>query len=397
MGGGPAGIFAGYLLARAGIPVTVLEKHADFLRDFRGDTIHPSTMALLHQLGLLEEFLPLIDFRTQQPMVRVDGRAVAGPTLAHLDTVCPFVGFTPQWDFLDLLAREGKRFPTFDLRMEVEATDVIRSGERVTGVRCTSNGSQLDIMADLVIAADGRRSAIRAATSLPLVEYGIPIDVLWFRLDRPTSDDGHTLGWVENGRAVVTIPRRDHYQAAMIIQKGAFPTIRSRGLEAFRHAVAEVAPPLAPVVHALSRWEDVQLLTVQINRLEQWYAPGLLIIGDAAHAMSPVGGVGINLAIQDAVATANLLAGPLRRGDVSVDTLAAVQARRAPAARKTQRLQQFIHATVFGRGASPDRPVALPWYARLLLPLVAPLVRRLAGRWFGMGFQPESIETPDVF
>ena len=397
VGGGPAGIFLGYLLARAGVRVTVLEKHRDFLRDFRGDTVHPSTMAVLHQLGLLDDFLPLVDFRTQQPVVRVDGRVVKGPTVKYLDTICPFVGFTPQWDFLNLLAREGKRFPTFDLRMEVEATGLVRVGGRVVGVTCTAGGSAFEIHADLVVAADGRSSTLRDAANLRVVEYGIPIDVLWFRLDRPANDTGATLGWVQHGRAIVTIPRRDHYQAAMIIRQGAFPAIQAAGLASFRETIARVAPPLADVSRGLHAWEQVKLLTVQLNRLSTWHEAGLLFIGDAAHAMSPVGGVGINLAIQDAVAAANRLAHSLRLGHVSDDELAMVQRRREPAARKTQRLQQIIHANVFSRGASPDQPVSPPWYVRWLLVLIAPLIRRLAGRWIGMGFQPENVETVEAF
>jgi 2-polyprenyl-6-methoxyphenol hydroxylase-like FAD-dependent oxidoreductase len=387
----------GYLLARAGVSVTVLEKHGDFLRDFRGDTVHPSTMAVLDQLGLLDAFLPLVDFRTEQPVIRVDGRVVKGPTVKHLDTVCPFVGFTPQWDFLNLLAREGKRFPTFDLRMEVEATGLVRTGGRVVGVTCRKDGTDFEIHADLVVAADGRSSTLRDAAGLRVVEYGIPIDVLWFRLDRPANDDGQTLGWVQNGRAVVTIPRRDHYQAAMIIQKGAFPHIQAAGLPAFRETIARVAPLLADVSRGLKDWEQVKLLAVQLNRLSTWHEPGLLFIGDAAHAMSPVGGVGINLAIQDAVAAANILAEPLRLGHASEEELARVQLRREPAARKTQWLQQIVHANLFSRGSSPDQPVSPPWYVRWLVVLVAPLIRRLAGRWIGMGFQPESVETTNAF
>ncbi len=396
-GGGPAGLFLAYLLARAGVRVTVLEKHRDFLRDFRGDTVHPSTMAVLHQLGLLDEFLPIVDFRTQQPVVRVDGRAVKGPTLEHLDTICPFVGFAPQWDFLDLLARNGKRFPTFDLRMHVEATGLVREKGRVVGITCRDGDEEYEIRADLVVAADGRSSTLRAATSLAVEAKGIPIDVLWFRLDRPAHDDGNTLGWVRNGRAVVTIPRRDHYQAAMIIRKGAFPAIRDAGLAEFRDTIADVAPPLRDVAQGLRAWDQVKLLTVQIDRLTRWFESGLLFIGDAAHAMSPVGGVGINLAIQDAVATANILATPLLEGRVTDPLLATVQRRREPPTRKTQWLQQVVHANLFSRGRSPDQPVSPPWYVRWLLVLIAPLIRRLAGRWIGMGFQPERVESPSAY
>lgn len=393
VGGGPAGVFLGYLLARSGVRVVVLEKHADFLRDFRGDTIHPSTMQLLKELGLLDKFLPLVDFRVDRLKLNLNGREFIGPTLSHLKAECPFIGFVPQWDFLNLLAEEGKKFPEFDLRMNTKATDVLREGNRVVGVRCETETGSYDIHSDLVVAADGRSSTIRSATGHKVEERGIPIDVLWFRLDRPAEDTGHTLGWLRDGYMLVTIPRRDHYQTAMVIKKGGFEHIRSEGLEKFRETIRRVCPPLGEVAMGLKDWDQVKLLTVQINRLERWHEPGLLFIGDAAHAMSPVGGVGINLAIQDAVAAANILVKPLQDGSLSESHLALVQKRREPAARKTQRLQEIIHKNLFGRAQGPGRPFSPPWYVRLFVVPFAPVLRRLAGQWVGIGFQPEHIET----
>ncbi len=393
VGGGPAGIFLGYLLARSGVRVIVLEKHTDFLRDFRGDTIHPSTMELLKELDLLEEFLPLVDFRAEKLIVNIQGKAVVGPIFTHLKIETPFVGFVPQWDFLNFLSSKAKHFPEFDLRMGTKATGVIREDGRITGVRCESESERYEIHCDLVVAADGRSSTIRAATDHPIEERGIPIDVLWFRLDRPENDDGHTLAWLKDGHMLVTIPRRDHYQTAMVIQKGGLDSLKAAGLESFRETIAQVCPVLESVVSGLEDWDQIKLLTVQINRMQRWHEPGLLFIGDACHAMSPVGGVGINLAIQDAVAAANLLVEPLLAGTLTESHLESVQKRREPAARKTQRLQEMIHANLFGRGQSPGQPFSPPWYLRWLIVLLRPFLRRFAGRRVGIGFQPEHIET----
>ncbi|QDS99506.1 FAD-dependent oxidoreductase [Adhaeretor mobilis] len=392
-GGGPAGIFLGYLLARSGVNVVVLEKHGDFLRDFRGDTIHPSTLELLDELELLDDFLPLADFRAEALRVNLEGDEFMGPTLSHLKTKCKFIAFTPQWDFLNLLSERAKDFPGFDLRMNTKAIDVVRENGRVVGVKCMAGDQEYEIRADLVVAADGRSSTLRTATNHQVVEQGIPIDVLWFRLDRPAGDDGHTLGWLNDGRMLVTIPRRDHYQVARIIRKGAIDEIRSKGIRHFASMVGRICPPLEKASHGLADWDDVKLLTVQINRLTQWHEPGLLFIGDAAHAMSPVGGVGINLAIQDAVATANRLVAPLKLGALTESDLAAVQKRREPAARRTQRLQSIVHSQLFGGKRSPGQPISLSWSLRILVWLFAPILRRVAGKMIGIGFQPEHIET----
>ncbi len=393
VGGGPAGIFLGYLLARSGVDVIVLEKHADFLRDFRGDTVHPSTFTLLDELGLLDEMLAITDFRADELKVNINGQSYVGPTLKHLKTKCPFIGFAPQWDFLNLMSKHAQKFPSFDLRMSTKGTTLLRDDHRVMGVRCEHEGQSCEIRADLVVAADGRASTLRNVSDHPVKEQGIPIDVLWFRLDAPAEQTDHTLAWLRDGHMLVTIPRRDHYQVAMVIRKGGAKQIEAEGMRAFRATIGSVCPLLSDVAPTLQNWDDVKLLTVQLNSIEKWHEPGLLFIGDAAHAMSPVGGVGINLAIQDAVAAANLLAAPLQSGNLSDGDLARVQRRREPAARKTQRLQAFIHKNLFGQGNEPGRPISAPWYVRWLLPPLAPVLRRLAGRWIGIGFQPEHIET----
>lgn len=394
VGGGPAGIFLGYLLARSGVDVIVIEKHADFLRDFRGDTVHPSTFTLLDELGLLDKMLAVTDFHADELKVNINGRAYWGPSFKHLKTKCSFIGFAPQWDFLNLMTEQARQFPTFDLRMNTKAIELVRADGRVVGVRCEHGGESYEIHADLVVAADGRSSTLRSVSDHPVTELGIPIDVLWFRLDLPSQREDHTIGWISDGQMLVTIPRRDHYQVAMVIRKGGAAQIKADGLTAFRASIGSVCPILADVAQRLQSWDEVKLLSVQLNSVERWYENGLLLIGDAAHAMSPVGGVGINLAIQDAVATANLLAVPLRDGTLTTADLTKVQQRREPAARKTQRMQAFIHTKLFGRGIHPERPISVPWYARWLLPPLAPVLRRIAGHYIGVGFQPEHIQSP---
>ncbi|MGE0605804.1 MAG: FAD-dependent oxidoreductase [Pirellulales bacterium] len=392
-GGGPAGILLGYLLARSGVSVIVLEKHADFLRDFRGDTIHPSTLQLLDELGLLDEVLAITDFRAERLWLNINGKQIGGPTFAHLKTKCKFIGFVPQWDFLDLITRHARQFENFELRMDTRVLDVVRVGNKVVGVRCESPSSNYEIRADLVVAADGRASTLRAATGQNVVETGVPIDALWFRLDRPADDSGHTLGWLNEGQMLITIPRRTHYQVAMVIRKGGWEAIEARGIESFRQSIGNICPPVKEVAQRLRGLDDVKLLNVQINHLPNWFEPGLLFIGDAAHAMSPVGGVGINLAVQDAVAAANHLVDPLLAGTLGTEVLQAIQDRRQPAARRTQQWQTRIHAVLFGGSGPPDRAIGVPWYAQALGWLFAPLLRRIVGYYIGIGFQPERIET----
>ena len=385
----------GFLLARSGVRVTVLETHADFLRDFRGDTIHPSTFEVMRQVGLLDEVLAVTDFRASTLSLNFEGHSLRGPDFSHLDVTCPFIGFAPQWDLLNLVAEEAKRLPTFRLRMSTRATGVVREGGRVVGVRCEARGGSEEVIAcDLAVAADGRGSTLRESAQNEVIEEGVPIDALWFRLDRPAGDDGHTLAWLRNGHMLVTIPRRTHYQIAMVVRKGAFPEIQSRGLPAFRETVSTVCPPLADVAGSLFGWEDVKLLTVQINRLARWHEPGLLFIGDAAHAMSPMGGVGINLAVQDAVAAANALWQPLRNGSVTEEDLRRVQVRREPPTVRTQSLQRKAHETLFGRSRGADQAYDISLGSKIAVRVLSPLLRRRLGHIIGMGFQPESVESP---
>ena len=397
VGGGPAGIFLGYLLSRAGISVIIVEKHGDFLRDFRGDTIHPSTLELLDELGLLEEFLPLTDFRAPNLKINIDGTEFEGPDFSTLKTKCKFIGFVPQWDFLNFVSAKAKPLSGFDLRMNTRAVDVTRNDNRVTGVVCEAGDgeskSSYTIRADLVVAADGRSSTIRSKTQLPLEAIGIPIDVLWFRLDRPSSDDTETLAWLKDGHMLVTIPRKNHYQVAMVIQKGGFDAIKAENIQSLKETIGNVCPKLREVALKLSDWNEFKLLTVQINRMKRWHEPGLLFIGDAAHAMSPVGGVGINLAIQDAVAASNHLTASLKTGNLKESDLAAVQKRREKGTRRTQRMQSFIHKNVFDPNRDPTRPFSPSKPLRLVVRLLAPLIRRIAAKWIGVGFTPEHINT----
>ena len=393
VGGGPAGLFLGFLLARSGVDVIVMEKHNDFLRDFRGDTIHPSTFELLHELGFLEEFLELTDFRVERLRVCFEGRTLNGPDFSQLPTKCRFIGFSPQWEFLNFIRDKAMQYPTFKLLMKTSGLDVVRQGGRVRGVRYENDDNQGVIHSTLVVAADGRSSTIRRTSGSEVIELGVPIDVLWFRLDRPVVDDQDTLGWLKDGHALVTIPRANHYQVAMIIRKGAFGRIREDGLSVFRQTIGTVCPLLRDVADNLQSWDEVKLLTVQINRMKTWHEPGMLFIGDAAHAMSPAGGVGINLALQDAVAAANVLVDRFQAGTVDDQALSLVQQRRASAARKTQRLQAFIHNHFFGGNSSPGKPIAVPWYLRLLIRLFGKQLRKRAARIIGIGFQPEHIQT----
>ncbi len=316
-GGGPAGMMLGFLLARAGVDVLVLEKHADFLRDFRGDTIHPSTLQVMAELGLLDEFLKRPHQEVRELSADIGGERVTIADFSHLPTRCPFVAFMPQWDFLNFLAEQAKRYPTFHLKMQAEVTDLIFDGDRVAGLRAKTPQGELAVRADLVVGADGRHSTVRALAGLKVEDKGAPMDVLWLRLSKRKDDGAESLGRIDAGRLFVMLDRGDYWQCAFVIPKGGFDELRRRGLPAFRAAIAELKPSLADRVTELQSWDDVKLLTVTVDRLKRWYRPGLLCIGDAAHAMSPVGGVGINLAIQDAVAAANILsrAAPRRSRD----------------------------------------------------------------------------------
>jgi 2-polyprenyl-6-methoxyphenol hydroxylase-like FAD-dependent oxidoreductase len=391
VGGGPAGMMAGYLLARAGVPVVVLEKHADFNRDFRGDTIHPSTLELMHELGLLEEFLKQPHQELRELRAVVNGRAVPVADFTKLPTRCKFIAFMPQWDFLNFLSSHAKRFPTFQLRMETEVVDLLMEGSRVTGVRAKTPRGELEVRADLVIGADGRHSTTQIRAGLEQREFGVPIDVLWMRIPKKQGDPKQTFGFFQHGKLLVLLDRDDYWQCGFVIPKGGFDRIKARGLSEFQLQIVSFAGFLCDRVAELDNWSKIKLLTVQVNRLRDWCCEGLLCIGDSAHAMSPAGGVGINLAIQDAVATANLLAEKLRRGPVHVDDLRKVQARRELPTRLIQGMQIFIHRRVVTGRASGKRN-SVPFVLRLLKWF--PILRQLPARFIGMGPRPEHFHSP---
>jgi 2-polyprenyl-6-methoxyphenol hydroxylase-like FAD-dependent oxidoreductase len=395
VGGGPAGMMLGFLLARAGVEVAVLEKHADFLRDFRGDTIHPSTLQLMHELGLLDDFLKLPHAEARQLKVTIGADEVTVADFSHLPTRCKFIALMPQWDFLDFLAERARRFPTFRLKMQAEATDLIEEAGHVRGVRATIPDGTLDVRAELTVGTDGRHSTVRARAGLKVQDQGVPIDVLWMRLPRQSSDPRQPLGRINRGKIFVMLDRDDYWQCAFVIAKGGFDDIKQRGIDAFRAAIAEIAPFMHDRVAGLTDWNAIKLLTVKVDRLQEWYRPGLLCIGDAAHAMSPIGGVGINLAIQDAVAAANILAGPLKEGVAPVSALRKIQRRRQLPTRLWQGLQVLIQNRVISRVLESQQQLSLPWILRLFRRL--PFLRRIPARVVGLGFRPEHIRTADVY
>jgi 2-polyprenyl-6-methoxyphenol hydroxylase-like FAD-dependent oxidoreductase len=356
VGGGPAGMMLGFLLARAGVPVTVLEKHADFLRDFRGDTIHPSTLELMHELGLLDEFLKLPHSEVRHLTGEIGDSSLTVADFTHLPVHCRFVAFMPQWNFLNFLADHGKNYPAFDLHMKTEATDLIEEGGRVAGVRAKTPDGEIEIRADLTVGTDGRHSTVRARAGFQVDNLGAPMDVLWMRFSKRPGDGFETLGHVGASHVFVMLDRGDYWQCALVIAKGAYDTVREAGLDALREKIVGLAPVLRDRIDEIKSWDDVKLLTVAVDRLPRWYRPGLICIGDAAHAMSPIGGVGINLAVQDAVAAANLLADPLSRHAVTVDDLKAVQQRRWLPTRVTQSIQLFqrLPARLIGLGIRPE-------------------------------------------
>src|SRR5712691_11195780 len=381
-GGGPAGVMLGLLLARAGVEVLVLEKHADFLRDFRGDTIHPSTLEVMHELGLLEDLLKLPHQKAPRINAQVGGLALTVADFTHLPTHCRFIAFMPQWDFLNFLAERGARYPTFTLRMRAEVTGLIEEAGRIVGLHATTSDGPLEVRASLVVGADGRHSVVRARAGLKVNEFGAPMDVLWFRLSRRPSDPENPVARFEMGRIFIMLNRGEHWQCGFVIPKGSLDQLQKRGLSAFRESVAQLAPFAADRVGELRDWDEVKLLTVRVDRLRQWYRPGLLCIGDAAHAMSPVGGVGINLAIQDAIAAANLLAQPLRSGTLSLDDLKAVQKRRDWPTRVTQRLQLMIQKRLIARALQSDASFAPPLFIRMLE--MFPALGRIPARLIGL-------------
>jgi len=388
VGGGPAGIMLGYLLARAGIKVTVLEKHQDFFRDFRGDTVHPSTLDIMHELGLLDGLLQLPHQRVTSVSARIGDFDFDVADFRLLPTRCKFVALMPQWDFLNFLSERAKRFDGFELRMQHEATGLIRDGQRIACVEARSRSGPLQIEAELVVACDGRQSTIRQSAGLSVQEFGVPIDVLWFRVSRQVNDPQQVLGNINYGKALILINRGEYFQAGLIIRKGTLEQIKADGLDAFRHNIAQIAPYLRDRVGEIADWDQIKLLTVQINRLRRWYLAGLLCIGDAAHAMSPAGGVGINLAVQDAVAAANILTVPLRAGHVTDLTLKRVQQRREFPTRVTQFLQVNAHKALNAVFKTAG-PIQAPWQLKVVDTL--PGRRWIMGYVVGVGVRPEHV------
>ncbi len=391
-GGGPAGVMLGLLLARAGVRVLVLEKHKDFLRDFRGDTVHPSTLEVMHELGVLEAFLKLPHQEVREIQGRIGDTQVAVADFRFLPVRCQFIALMPQWHFLAFLANEARRDSTFELAMEAEVTGLTEQNGRVTGVVARAPQGSLEVRADLVVGADGRGSLVRQCAKLEVRDFGSPIDVLWLRLSRKPADAAQALGYFNRGRVFVTLDRGDYWQCAFVIRKGQLEELQRRGIESIRTEIAALVPGFADRVGEILTWDDVKLLTVRIDRLTRWWRPGLLCIGDAAHAMSPIGGVGINLAIQDAVATANQLAQPLRENRLKEADLAEVQRRRLFPTRVTQALQVLIQNRVIEQVLASQGTLEVPWPVRALQRW--PRLRRIPARAIGLGIRPEHVRVP---
>ncbi|MDP1573406.1 MAG: FAD-dependent oxidoreductase [Coxiellaceae bacterium] len=391
VGGGPAGIMLGFLLARAGIQVTVLEKWPDFFRDFRGDTIHPSTLELLNELGLLDAFLTLPHNKTTLLSVEIGGETIPIADFSHLPVKCPYIAFIPQWDFLSFIAKEAKKLPNFQLLMGTEAIDLIESNRMITGVKAKNTAGEFFIHAPLVIGADGRHSTVREKSKLTVTEIGAPMDVLWFRLSRKNNDPKNSTFRLDCGRMMVMIERGDYWQCGFIIQKGYFDAMQKKNIADFYADITAIAPELSDRFNEIATWDKVKLLQVSVNRLAKWYQPGLLCIGDAAHAMSPVGGVGINLAIQDAVATANILTPTILNKTLSEMDLAKVQKRRESPTIKTQRFQVIVQNHVVKAVLNNDgKRMKIPFFIKLFQWI--PALRRIPARLIGLGFLPEHIK-----
>ena len=382
----------GFLLARAGVDVVVLEKHADFLRDFRGDTVHPSTLELMCELGLIDEFLTLPHSRVTHLTMQI-GKDDITIDFSHLPTHCKYIALMPQWDFLNFLAKQGKRYSTFDLRMTAAAEELIEENGRVVGLRAKTPEGELEIRAALTIGCDGRGSTLRECAGFHVDNLGAPMDVLWFRLSRKPADSDETVGHIETGRMMVMLNRTDYWQCAYLIPKGGIDAVKNAGLPAFRQAVADMSHFVGDRMDEIKSWDDVKLLTVAVDRLRRWWCPGLLCIGDAAHAMSPIGGVGINLAVQDAVAAANILAKPLLQGAVTTEMLDAVQRRRMLPTRIVQAIQLTLQNRVIGPALTSGRRPKPPLAVKMM---EWPLLDRIPGRLFGLGVRPEHVHTPEA-
>jgi 2-polyprenyl-6-methoxyphenol hydroxylase-like FAD-dependent oxidoreductase len=393
VGGGPAGMMLGYLLGRAGIDVVVLEKHADFFRDFRGDTVHPSTLQVMDELGLIDGFLELPHQRLQTMDGKFGEASIRIADLRRLKTKYPFIAFMPQWDFLNFLRESGKRFASLKVMMDAEATDLMRSGETVVGVNATTAEGAVEIRADLTVACDGRHSIVRQRAGLEVEETGAPMDVLWFRAGKSANENESVFARIDTGKMMVTFDRGDYWQCAYVIAKGQYEAVRAAGLDAFRDNIVSMAPILKSGMADVKTWDDVKLLTVTINRLKRWTRPGLLCIGDAAHAMSPVGGVGVNLAVQDAVATANLLAAKLANGCPSEDELDAVRQRREFPVRMTQAMQVVVQNRLISAALRPgSEPLRPPLPVRLIN--AVPWLQGITARLVGLGVRPEHVHSP---
>ncbi|ATW05194.1 FAD-dependent oxidoreductase [Sphingorhabdus sp. YGSMI21] len=393
VGGGPAGMMAGLLFVRAGLKTAVLEKHADFLRDFRGDTVHPSTLELFHQLGMLDELLQLPHSRLEQASIHIAGQQMKVLDFRHLPVAAPYIAMMPQWDLLNFIAGKAKQYSGFDLHMKSEAVDLVYDkADRVCGVE-TADGQVL--AAKLVIAADGRRSVLRGKAKLPLQNIGAPMDVFWFRIDKPEGQGGDVFGTVQAGRFMVMIDRQDYYQCAYIFNKGQAGQVKAAGLEAFRTGLRSLVPNLREAFDQIVSWDQVKMREVALDRLERWHRPGLLAIGDAAHAMSPIAGVGINMAVQDAVTAANVLAGPMARGDNPDPLLERVYARRIKPVRRMQAFQKIAQDRVIAPLLRRTEPIDKAFFMLRLLNRV-PWLRRIPGRVVGLGFGREDIRSPEI-
>jgi 2-polyprenyl-6-methoxyphenol hydroxylase-like FAD-dependent oxidoreductase len=395
VGGGPAGMMLGYLLGRAGIDTIVLEKHADFFRDFRGDTVHPSTLQVMDELGLIDGFLKLPHQELQKMDGQFGGASIRISDLSRLRVKYPFIAFMPQWDFLNFLREHGKRFPSLNVMMNAEATDLIWSGDDVIGVKADTPEGPVEIRAELTVACDGRHSIVRERAGLEVEEIGAPMDVLWFRAGKGRDESESVFARVETGKMMVTFDRGDYWQCAYVIAKNQYDAVKARGLEALRDEIVRMAPVLKSGIHDVKTWDDVKLLTVAINRLKRWTRSGLLCIGDAAHAMSPVGGVGVNLAVQDAVATANLLAAKLAKGCPSEDELDAVRKRREFPVRMTQAMQVVVQNNIISVALKPgDAPLKAPLAARIIN--AVPWLQGITARFIGLGVRPEHVRSPEA-
>ena len=395
VGGGPAGMMLGFLLARSGVDVLVLEKHGDFLRDFRGDTVHPSTLEVLYELGLLEDFLRRPHQKMERGAVQIGQQTLSVADFTHLPTHARFIAFMPQWDFLNFIAEHGRDYPGFQLRMRTEVIDLLYEDGRVSGVRATTPDGELIVHSDLVVGTDGRHSIVRAKAGLKTLDIGAPMDALWMRISRQKSDPEQSLGRIDSGRIVVMINRDEYWQCAFVIPKGTAAQLKARGIESFRDQLVRLVEYFRGRVHELNSWDDISLLAVKVDRLETWYKPGLLCIGDAAHAMSPIGGVGINLAVQDAVAAANILAAPFAAGPPPISALQQVQRRREYPTRITQRIQVLVQNRVISRVLAAESELRVPTVLKLMQRW--PWLRRIPARAIGMGARPEHVRTPQIF